>query len=96
MPNKRPIAIPTVQIDNDNTIVTEWRFPPHGETGWHIHQYDYVVVPMVTGQLRLETSDGERLAELVTGQAYARKAGVEHNVINSNDFEFIFIEIERK
>ena len=96
MPNKRPIAIPTVQIDNDNTIVTEWRFPPHGETGWHIHHYDYVVVPIVTGQLRLETSDGERLAELVTGQAYARKAGVEHNVINSNDFEFIFIEIERK
>lgn len=96
MPDKRPSATSTVQIDNDNTIVTEWRFPPHGETGWHIHQYDYVVVPLVTGELRLETTDGERLAELVTGQAYARKAGVEHNVINNNDFEFVFIEIERK
>jgi len=96
MPDKRPSATPTVQIDNDNTIVTEWRFPPHGETGWHIHQYDYVVVPLVTGELRLETPDGERLAELVTGQPYARKAGVEHNVINNNDFEFVFIEIERK
>ena len=96
MPDKRPSAIPTVQIDNDNTIVTEWRFPPHGETGWHIHQYDYVVVPLVTGELRLETPDGERLAALVTGQAYARKAGVEHNVITNNDFEFVFIEIERK
>lgn len=96
MPDKRPNATPTVQIDNDNTIVTEWRFPPHGETGWHIHQYDYVVVPLVTGQLRLETPDGERLAELVTGQTYARKAGVEHNVINNNDFEFVFVEIERK
>ena len=53
MPDKRPSATPTVQIDNENTIVTEWRFPPHGETGWHIHQYDYVVVPLVTGQLRL-------------------------------------------
>ena len=49
MPNKRPIAIPSVQIDNDNTIVTEWRCPPHGETGWHVHQYDYVVEPLVTG-----------------------------------------------
>ena len=85
-----------MQINNDNTIVTEWRFPPHGETGWHIHQYDYVVVPLVTGELRLETSDGDRLAELVTGTAYARKAGVEHHVINNNDFEFVFIEIERK
>ena len=96
MPDKRPSATPTVQIDNDNTIVTEWRFPPHGETGWHIHQYDYVVVPLVTGELRLETPDGERLTALVTGQAYARKSGVEHNVINNNDFEFVFIEIERK
>ena len=96
MPDKRPSATPTVQIDNENTIVTEWRFPPHGETGWHIHQYDYVVVPLVTGELRLETTEGERLAELVTGQAYARKSGVEHNVINNNDFEFIFIEIDRK
>ena len=57
MPDKRPSATPTVQIDNDNTIVTEWRFPPHGETGWHVHQYDYVVVPLVTGELRLETPD---------------------------------------
>ena len=96
MADKRPSATPTVQIDNDNTIVTEWRFPPHGETGWHIHQYDYVVVPLVTGELRLETPDGERLAELVTGQAYARKAGVEHNVIKNSDFEFVFIESERK
>jgi hypothetical protein len=54
-------------------------------------------VPLVTGELRLETPDGERLAELVTGQAYARKAGVEHNVINNDfEFEFEFIEIERK
>ena len=96
MPDKRPAATPTVQIDNDNTIVTEWRFPPHGETGWHVHQYDYVVVPLVTGELQLETPDGEHLDELVTGQASARKAGVEHNVINNNDFEFVFIEIERK
>ena len=96
MADKRPSATPTVQIDNDNTIVTEWRFPPHGETGWHIHQYDYVVVPLVTSELRLKTTEGERLAELVTGQAYARKAGVEHNVIKNSDFEFVFIEIERK
>jgi len=53
-------------------------------------------VPLVTGELRLETPDGECLAELVTGQAYARKADVEHNVINNNDFEFVFIAIERK
>jgi hypothetical protein len=46
----RPAAIPTVQIDNDHVKVTEWRFPPGGETGWHRHAMYYVVVPQ-TGDL---------------------------------------------
>lgn len=55
---KRPGAIPTVQIDNERVKVTEWRFPPGGETGWHRHSMDYVVVPMTTGPLLLETPKG--------------------------------------
>ena len=35
-------------------------------------------------------------AALVTGRSYARKAGVEHDVINANPHEFVFIEIELK
>ena len=89
-------AIPTVQVENDTTIVTEWRFAPGAATGWHRHGYDYVVVPMVSGQLRLKSADGEHLAELVAGQSYYRSAGVEHDVINANDFEFAFVEIEFK
>ena len=27
-------------------------------------------------------------------QAYSRQAGVEHNVINDSDDEFVFVEIE--
>ena len=96
MTQSRPSATPTVQIENAWMIVTEWRFPPHGETGWHVHQYDYVVIPLITGQLLQETPDGERTADLVTGQSYTRNAGVEHNVINNNDYEFVFIEVERK
>jgi hypothetical protein len=34
------------------------------------------------------------VAELRTHQPYAREAGVEHNVINANAFEFGFLEIE--
>lgn len=40
-----PQAIPTVQVDNDRVRVTEWRFAPGAETGEHIHEMDYVVVP---------------------------------------------------
>lgn len=96
MQTQRPSARPTVQIDNDRVVVTEWRFPPGGETGWHRHGHDYVVVPLTNGALRLETPEGARGSQLKIGQSYTRAAGVEHNVINPNDHEFVFVEIELK
>ena len=93
----RPKAIPTVLIDDPRTVTTEWRFAPGAETGWHRHGHDYVVVPMSTGKLLLEEPGGAtRTADLVTGRPYARSEGVEHNVVNANDYEFVFIEIELK
>jgi GNAT superfamily N-acetyltransferase/quercetin dioxygenase-like cupin family protein len=89
-------AIPTVQVDNDRVIVTEWCFAPGAETGDHVHGHDYVVVPMTTGILRLVEPGGTRDVPLTAGVSYARSAGVAHNVINANDYEFRFIEIEIK
>ena len=49
------------------------------------------------GKLRIVAPDGAASdAELVTGAPYARDAGVAHDVINQNAFEFSFIEIEVK
>ncbi|HZT17887.1 MAG TPA: cupin domain-containing protein [Dongiaceae bacterium] len=93
---KRPAAVGTVQVDNDRVKVTEWRFAPGAATGWHRHAYDYVVVPMTTGRLQLEDGREPRFAELGAGRSYYRPAGVEHDVINANDFEFAFIEVELK
>jgi len=92
----RPSAIPTVQIDDDFVRVTEWRFPPGGETGWHRHGMHYVVVPQTTGVLLLETEAGPVLSELTQGVAYSRPVGVEHNVINPGETEFVFVEVELK
>lgn len=94
MAAERPAAVATQQIDNDRVIVTEWRFAPGAETGWHRHAFDYVVIPGMDGQLKLQSSEGERIAELRAGQSYFREAGVEHNVINASDHEFFFIEVE--
>ena len=44
-------AIPTVQVDNDRTRVTQWRFEPGAATGYHRHEYDYVIVPQTSGQM---------------------------------------------
>ena len=86
----------TVQIDDARVRVTEWRFRPGDATGHHRHEYAYVVVPMSTGRLTIETKDGVTTSELVTGQAYFRLAGAEHDVKNANPHEFVFVEIELK
>jgi len=89
-------AVPTVQVDDATVRVTEWRFAPGATTGWHRHEYPYVVVPMTTGRLAITGADGQSTAELVAGRSYARGAGVEHDVENANPFEFVFVEIEIK
>jgi quercetin dioxygenase-like cupin family protein len=83
-------------IENDRTRVTEWRFANKGDnTGWHRHDYDYVVVPLFDGQLEILDDAGNRtLAEMKTGVPYFRALGAEHDVINANDFECAFIEVE--
>jgi quercetin dioxygenase-like cupin family protein len=93
---ERTRAESTVQIDNERVIVTEWRFSPGAETGWHRHGYDYIVIPETNGKLLLESDDGESLSELEAGKSYFRPIGVEHNVINASDHDFAFVEVELK
>jgi len=90
-------AVATVMVDNERTRVTHWRFPPGAATGFHRHDYDYCVVPLSTGTLRMVDAAGAAAAaRLTTGEPYFRNAGVEHDVVNDNDFEFSFIDIEYK
>ena len=90
-------AIPTVQVDNDHLRVTEWRFTPGAATGYHRHAYDYVVVPVVDGELELIGPDGGRSrALLAQGKSYFRNAGAEHDVVNVGPGNMAFVEIELK
>ena len=86
-----------IMIDNDKTRVTRWLFEPGEDTGEHIHEYDYVVVPMKDGKLKIVNHDGqETISKLTKGGSYFREKGVNHNVLNNNDFIYKFIEIEFK
>ena len=90
-------AVPTTQVDNDRTVITRWDFAPGAETGVHIHGHDYCVVPLMDGVLKIIDPDGgETLAEMKAGGPYFRPKGVHHNVINANDFDFAFVEVELK
>ena len=84
----------TKLIDNERVIVTEWRFQPGDNTGWHRHAHDYVIVPLMDGKLKLVTKEGESVAEMKKGAPYFRNEGVEHDVISTNEAEYAFIEIE--
>jgi beta-alanine degradation protein BauB len=96
MPVDRPKATSKRLEENERVIVTEWRFSPGAETGWHRHAHDYVVVCLTAGKLLAETATGNLETELQFGQAYARPIGVEHNIVNSGSDEFAFVEIELK
>lgn len=89
-------ATPTIKIDNDRVRVTEWRFRKRGDsTGWHRHAFDYVIIPLFDGVLEMDIGkDGRVEARMQNGVPYFREAGVEHDVINGNDFECAFIEVE--
>ncbi len=93
---KSGTAKATVVIENSRTRVTEWKFPKHGDnTGWHRHEFDYVVVPLFDGVLEIVDAAGDvARAEMRNGVPYFRERGVEHDVINGNDFACAFIEIE--
>lgn len=94
--DEAPSAVPTLQIDDDRVRITEWRFAPGAATGYHRHEYNYVVVPLANGTLRLVEPGGTRDVRLTAGASYTRPAGVEHDVINVSDSEFAFVEIELK
>ncbi|MBP7001255.1 MAG: nuclear transport factor 2 family protein [Amaricoccus sp.] len=91
----RPQATPVTHIEDDRFRVTEWRFEPGAETGWHRHGHDYVIVPLTDGELLLEEPGGAaRRAPLARHAPYSRREGVEHNVVNGGAGPLAFLEVE--
>ena len=84
-------------VEDEKVRVTRFDFEPDQETGWHIHEYDYVITAITDCFMMLQHPDGiETDSEVAAGNAYIRDAGVHHNVINKSDQKMSFIEIEFK
>ena len=93
----REIGAFTTLIDNDRTRITHWVIKPGQQTGWHLHDFDYVTLQESEGTLFLEHSDGTELTiEYVPGTAATITAPVEHNAINIGDVDIVVTEIEYK
>ena len=75
-----------VLIDNDKVKVTEWNFEVGDSTGHHIHEYNYIVIPMLDGELKIVDKDNnETISKLTKRGTCYRDIGVEHNVLNNNN-----------
>lgn len=87
----------TVVIDEARVRTTRFDFAVGSETGWHTHGFDYVIVAVTDCHMTLEEPDGSTREVLVeAGEAYHRKAGVHHNVINAGSQPMTFLEVELK
>ncbi|WP_226580144.1 cupin domain-containing protein [Acuticoccus sediminis] len=89
-------ASATVQIDEPHVRVTRWTFEPGTSTGPHVHEYDYVVVPVIPGTLTMVDANGDHIAEMKLGESYSRPKGVSHDVVNRSGAVVSFVEIEMK
>ena len=83
-------------IDNDVVRVTTWTIAPGESTGHHRHELDYVVVPVVGGELTMTSSEGAARTVMAPGSAYFRTAGVEHEVSNDGAATVVFVEVETR
>jgi quercetin dioxygenase-like cupin family protein len=90
------LAVPNVQRDDEILRITRWDFLPGAITGWHEHAYPYFITMMVAGVLRIDDGQAQTDVPLFAGEAYARQAGVKHDVQNASAHAISFVEIEIK
>lgn len=85
-------------IDDEQLRVTTWTFVADGdETGHHVHQYDYLVVPVTGGSFTIVHDDATTSEFLQrAGDPYRGAAGTSHNVVNNSRSPAVFVEIELK
>jgi beta-alanine degradation protein BauB len=88
----------TTVVDDDRVRITTWTFEADGDAiGWHVHEYDYVVVPVTGGTFAVTAPDGST-SEMAqrAGAPYLGGAGTEHDVVNASGAPAVFVEIELK
>ncbi|ANW00134.1 cupin [Bradyrhizobium icense] len=69
---------------------------PGAATGRHVHDMDYVIVPMATSEMTIFSSDGDRSkASISLGNSCFRRAG-SSMMLNETESEIVFLEIELK
>jgi beta-alanine degradation protein BauB len=101
MPTRRKDVVGSAKaittVDDERLRVTTWTFKDGEDTGYHRHEFDYVVVPVTGGTFEVVDRDGAiRAMTQAAATAYVGVVGTEHNVINRSGRTSTFVEIELK
>lgn len=89
------MATGETQVDDGVVRVTRWTIQPNDAIEMHVHEHDYVVVPVSDGVMHAIDANAVELAiELRQGVSYARSRGAEHRVENRGEAAISFVEIE--
>lgn len=95
--SERKIAEHKIVLENDEIIVTHWTFKPGEQTGWHLHELDYMPIQLSTGKLMFEFPDGTtKEINYIPKTTSLVKAPLEHNAINTSNEDVVALEIEFK
>ncbi len=88
-----------VLLDNETTRITFHRIRPGEQSGWHLHDKNYVGYHIEAAELQYERSDGS-IGKINSepGKAfyYDVGEGFEHNVTNIGETDMVALEIEYK
>jgi len=86
-------------LDNETTRITFHRIRPGEQSGWHLHDTNYVGYHIEAADLRYERGDGS-IGKLSSqpGKAFYYDVGdgFEHNVTNIGTTDMVALEIEYK
>ena len=89
------MTVGETQIDDGLVRVTRWTIQPHESIAMHVHENDYVVIPLSNGVMHaVDVNSAESAVELSCGTSYARKRGAEHRIDNRSDSVISFVEVE--
>ena len=81
--------------EDARTKVWRWTFESGQATGMHIHEFDYIAIPISGGDFTATLDSGEVLEFLqIAGTPYQRFAGVHHNVRFVGAGIASFVEVE--
>ena len=85
------------QVDDERVRVTRWDFAPGAETGFHVHEFPYVITYLTDARMEiLDKTTGSSFVDMKAGESYSRPKGIAHNVINAGAKPMAFVEVEIK